>query len=298
MPILTEFEYYRPKELSQALQLFAQYAGRAAYLAGGTDLLVWMKEGLRAPEAVVDIKGIPELHRLELSDGKLHVGATVTFTELMESPVVRHKLPLLWECSRTVASVGIRNRATLVGNICSAVPSLDGAPALLAYQALVQVAGPSGQRSVPISDWFVAPKRTAIGDGELVMGLEIPLPDRPSGACYVKLGRYRGEDLAQVGLGILALEGYEYRVAFCAVAPVPARAGKIEHLLNGRELTEELICEAQELIPQEILPLTDIRASREYRMHMAGIMLERGLKAAVARRDEDPEAPAYGESVI
>jgi carbon-monoxide dehydrogenase medium subunit len=296
MPIPCEFEYHKPKSLPQAVEILSRNGKNAAVLAGGTDLLVWMKEGLRAPSAVVDVKGIPELHRLEMSEDSLLVGACVTFTELLESAVVRLRFPLLWECSRTVASVGVRNRATLVGNICSAVPCLDSAPALLAYEASVVVHGPVARRQIPVAQWFLGVRQTAIRPGEIVTGVSIPQPDRKNGGCYVKLGRYRGEDLAQVGVGVLALEGCEYRIAFCAVAPAPARAERIERLLYGCDLSDGLIHRAQDLVSQEIHPITDIRASQEYRMHMAKIMLERGLRAAVARMLGG--GPELGESVI
>jgi len=296
MPITCEFTYLKPKDLPAAFEMLAHYGNQAAILAGGTDLLVWMKEGKCAPQAVVDLKGIEDLHRLEIRSGALFIGPCVTFTEIIESPVVRNELPLLWECSRTVASLGVRNRATLAGNICSAVPSLDGAPALLDYDAVVSMENAAGRREIPISEWFTCPKRTAIRAGELLAGITIPLPQQKTGACYVKLGRYRGEDLAQVGVGILALEDHEYRVAFCAVGPIPTRARKIESALNGHSLTVAAIAAAQALIPEEIAPIADIRASKEYRMHMARIMLARGLETAVARMAGG--GPAYGESVI
>jgi len=295
MPIACEFEYHKPRTLPEALTLLAKFGNKVSILAGGTDLLVWLKEDARAPVAVVDVKALKELGGLKLEGGALRVGARVTFTELIDSPVVREKFPLLWECAKTVASVGVRNRATLAGNICSAVPSLDGAPALLAYEAVVLVEGTRGRREIPIEEWFAGPKKTALKDGELVLGVKIPLPKK-SGACYVKLGRYAGEDLAQVGIGILALAGHEYRVAFCAVGPVPRRAKRIESALNGRKLSEESIREARELVAKEISPITDIRSSKEYRLHMAGVMLERGLKAAEARLAGG--GPDYGESLL
>ena len=295
MPITCEFDYHKPKTMSEALRLLSKDKG-SCVLAGGTDLLVWMKEGLRAPKTVVDVKGIPGLGGLELSTGALRVGACMTFSELIESTVVRNKFPMLWECSRTVASVGVRNRATLVGNICSAVPSLDSAPALLVYDAVVEVRGPKATRKVPIAKWFTGVKRTALKPGELVTAVTLPLIKKKAGACYVKLGRYQGEDLAQVGVGILALAGNEYRVAFCAVGPVPTRAKRIEALLAGKELDDALIDQAKELVPQEISPITDIRAAKEYRLHMAQVMLARGLKAARARLAG--EAPATGENLV
>jgi carbon-monoxide dehydrogenase medium subunit len=296
VPIPCEFEYHKPKSLPEAMKILSRNGKNASVLAGGTDLLVWMKEGLRAPSAVVDVKGIRELHSLEVSDGSLLAGACVTFTELLESAVVREQLPLLWECSRTVASAGVRNRATLAGNICSAVPCLDSAPALLAYEASVLVEGPVARRQIPVTRWFLGVKQTAIRAGEIVSGVRIPLPGRKNGTCYVKLGRYRGEDLAQVGVGVLVLEGCEYRIAFCAVAPAPARATRIERLLNGQELSDSLIQQAQNLVVEEIHPISDIRASKEYRTHMARVMLDRGLRAAIARMGSG--GPALGESVI
>jgi CO/xanthine dehydrogenase FAD-binding subunit len=296
MPIAHEFDYYRPKDLSEAVGLLSKHHGRARVLAGGTDLLVWLKEGLQAPEALVDLKGIPGLRTLEIKSGLLHIGALATFTDLLDSAVVRKKFPLLWEAAKVTASTGIRNRATLAGNICSAVPSMDGAPPLLVYEANVVVFGPSGSRGIPISACFIAPKKTVLKEGEIVTRISLPVPAAKNGACYVRLGRYEGEDLAQVCVGILALSGDTYRIAFGAVGPVPKRASKIEELLNGKRLNEELISKAQELIPNEISPITDIRASQEYRLHMSKVMLERGLRAAVARLSG--KGPKYGERLI
>jgi carbon-monoxide dehydrogenase medium subunit len=251
---------------------------------------------MKTPEAVIDLKGIPELWRLDVKGGALSIGARVTFTELIESGLVKERFPVLWEASRTVASCGVRNRATLAGNICSAVPSLDGAPALLVHEARVRTRGPAAEREIPISEWFTGPKRTALRPDELVTAVELPLPEKKSAGCYVKLGRYRGEDLAQVGLAVLAEEGNIWKLAFCAVGPVAKRAGKIEALLNGKKLSAALIAKAKALVAQSISPITDIRASQEYRLHMAQVMLERGLKAAAARLSG--KGPAYGESLL
>jgi len=296
MPIATDFEYHKPKDLLEATSLLARYQGRAQLLAGGTDLIVWLKEGMKAPEAVIDVKGIPELWRLDVKDDALSIGARVTFTELIESDLVKERFPVLWEASRTVASCGVRNRATLAGNLCSAVPSLDGAPALLVHEACVRTRGPAEEREIPLSEWFTGPKRTALLADELVTAIELPLPKKKSASCYVKLGRYKGEDLAQVGLAVLAEEGNVWKLAFCAVGPVAKRAGRIEALLAGKKLTEPLIAKAKALVAKEISPITDIRASSEYRLHMAQVMLERGLKAAASRLAG--KGPAYGVSVL
>ncbi|MEA1927846.1 MAG: FAD binding domain-containing protein, partial [Candidatus Auribacterota bacterium] len=197
MAIAHEFEYFKPDSLKEAINLAAKYGEKGRPLAGGTDLVVKINDEIEFPEAVIDLKGIEELKKLELKDGKLFIGPLVTFTELIESPVVKEKFPLLLEAAETVASSGIRNRATLVGNICSAVPSLDSGTPLLDYEAEVLVQGKDGERSIPIGEWFTGPKKTALQPGEIVIGVIIPEITGKQGGCYVKLGRYRGEDLAQ-----------------------------------------------------------------------------------------------------
>jgi CO/xanthine dehydrogenase FAD-binding subunit len=242
-----------------------------------------LRDGLSAPDLLVDIKAIEGLDTIALEDGALTIGALVTFSDLIESEVVRRELPVLWEAARTVGSVGIRNRATVAGNICSAVPCCDAGPPLLVYGAAVRVTGPGGARSIPVAEWFEGPRKTALDPAEIVTSLTIPHPAERHGGAYVKLGRYKGEDLAQASAAVVAFPGNLYRVAFGAVAPTPIRALGIESLMEGRDLTDALIEEAKGLVPGETAPISDVRASAEYRAHMLPIMLERGLRAAVER---------------
>jgi len=200
------------------------------------------------------------------------------------------------EISKTVGSVGVRNRATLVGNICSGVPCMDSGPLLRVYNGEVATISKNGERNIPVEDWFISPKQTALKPGEFVTSVSIPFPKEKHAGCYVKLGRYSGEDLAQVSVAILVLENDNFRISFGAVAPVPIRAGKIENLLNGNALDDSIIEKAVKLIHTEIKPITDIRASKEYRMHMAKVMFERGIKAAVERLYG--KGPEYGTSLI
>ncbi len=195
-----------------------------------------------------------------------------------------------------LASAGIRNRATMVGNLCSAVPCCDSGPVLLVYDVFVLVTGPAGKRKVPLCDWFLGPRKTVLKRGEIATGVAVPLPKKRHAACFVKLRRYEGEDLAQASVTVLVLAGNDYHVSFGSVAPRPIRAGKIEALLAGQPLSDQLIQEAVRLVPETISPITDIRATKEYRTHMVGVMLERGLRAAVARLAGS--GPAYGTSLI
>jgi carbon-monoxide dehydrogenase medium subunit len=291
-----EFEYIKPKDIVELTELLSQYKTKARILSGGTDLIVRIKDGFEFPDLLIDIKGINELKELKFDKETLFIGACITFNELIDSNIVKDNYPLLWEAAKSVASTAIRNRATLVGNICSAVPSLDSGPALLIYEAEVILKSKDGERIVNINEFFTGPRKTVLKEDEFVYGVKVPHPKKKNGGAYVKLGRYNGEDLAQVGIGVLVLDGNEYRVAHCAVGPVSARARKIENLLNGKKLNDSLFEEAKKLIEEEISPITDIRATKEYRMHMAKVMFERALKTAVDRMNG--KGPNYGERLI
>jgi carbon-monoxide dehydrogenase medium subunit len=289
-----QLDYAKPKLLKEALDIISKSVN-PYILAGGTDLIDMIKEGLVQPDMIVDMKGIEQFKQINFNHDALLIGAGVTFSELIESKIIKEHFPVIAELSKTVASLGVRNRATMVGNICSAVPCMDSGPLLVAYDAKVITAGPKGERSVPAEKWFLGSRKTAIEKGEIVSGISISSPGK-HGSCFVKLGRYEGEDLAQVNLIILALKDGTFKVAFGSVAPVPVRAKKIEQFINGKNITPSLIEEACKLIEKEISPISDIRATKEYRMHMAKIMFERGLNAAVARLNGG--GPEYGKNLI
>jgi carbon-monoxide dehydrogenase medium subunit len=278
-----EFTYLKPTNLMELARMKAEFEEKAMLLAGGTDLVVFIKEGLAKPTHVLDVKRIAELRELSEENHSIFIGAGVTFTELLESKVIKEKLPLLWQCSHTVASVGVRNRATLTGNICSAIPSLDSAPALLVYDSVVHLLSSQNERKISIHEWFLAPRKTAIQPDEIITKIEIPVPNQSQKTTYEKLGRYKGEDLAQAGIGIYADEALNYRLAACAVAPIPARLRKTEVFLQGKKLSSELLEKAAEILLTEISPITDIRSSAQYRNHMMQVMLKRGLENVYAQ---------------
>lgn len=296
MAIAHQFAYHKAATLDEAVEVLTRAGPTARVLAGGTDLVPWMRDDAVHPETVVDIKAIDALDEISLEGNHLYLGPLVTFSDLLTSELVAGHLPILREMADTVASPGIRNRATVAGNICSAVPSCDAGPTLLVLEASVAVLGPNGARTVPIEEWFVGPRRTALEQGEIVTGLSIPIPDRPHGAIYLKLQRYEGEDLSQAGVTVLVTGDNVFRIAFGAVGPVPSRARAIEQLLAGKVLSDELVAAAQHLVPGAISPITDMRATKEYRAHICDVMLERGLPAAVSRRDG--AGPAYGTRLI
>ena len=282
MVIAQDLHYAKPETLDAACRLLDNHR-EAALLAGGTDLVAWMRDDVAHPELVVDLKGIPGLDTIRWTGSSLHLGPLVTLSDLLASSEIRERAPVFCEMAELFASVGIRNRATVVGNICSAVPSCDTGPALLVYDATVRVWGRHGERIVPIAEWFLGPRRHALEPGEIVSALEVRPPDTAHGAAFLKLSRYEGEDLAQANLAVLVDANHHYRVALGAVAPTPIRAHGVEAVLDGRPLDEAVIAEAIAVLESEIAPISDIRADRAYRVHMCRVMLERGLRAAVAR---------------
>ncbi len=289
------FDYFRPKTFNQLFELMSENKG-AHLLAGGTDLTCNLKENFVKAKSVIDLKAIKGLDKIKFSKGVLSIGSLVTFTQIIESEIVKVKFPLIYEAALTVASVAIRNRATMVGNICSAVPCLDSGGAMMVYEADVVVRSEEDERVVPANKWFKAPRKTAIKKGELVTAINFKVPSKKSGSAFVKLRRYQGEDLAQASVAVLLFGENEYRIAFGSVGPIPIRAKKIESLLKGEELSENIIMKAKQLVEEEISPITDIRATKEYRMHMCKVMLGRALSAASMRLEN--KGPDYGDSLI
>jgi CO/xanthine dehydrogenase FAD-binding subunit len=278
MTIAHDFEYVRPGSLDEAVAAMAEPGARV--LAGGTDLVAWLRDDLVEPTTVVDIKHVPGLSGIEEVAGKLRMGALATFSDLIASDLVRDRAPMLAEMAHHVASIGIRNRATVAGNLCSAVPSLDAGPPLLAFDGEITAIGPAGVTTMAVEDLFEGPRNTRLGPGEIVTAVTVPIPPDRYGAAFVKLGRYAGEDLAQANLAVLITESLDYRVAFGAVAPVPLRARSIEQALAGAPPDPDRIEAAVSMVADEISPITDLRASAQYREHMCRIMLRRALQAA------------------
>lgn len=283
MSIACEFDYAKAASLKEALRLLARRVpGGIVPLAGGTDLVAWLRDGAVQPGALVDIKGIEELRGIRLKAGKLWIGANTTFAEIIESSLVRKHAPILMEAAGMVASVGVRNRATVGGNLCSAVPCCDSGPALLVYGASLQVATPRGRKSIPATKWFLGPRKTALAKGGMVVGISIPMA-KHAGA-FAKLKRYRGEDLAQASVAVRVDARGAWQVAYGSVAPTPIRGPKAERLLKGHKRPDAaLLKQAVALAEAEVAPITDIRASQIYRRLMVGVMLKRAVRLAARR---------------
>jgi carbon-monoxide dehydrogenase medium subunit len=272
------FDYHAPASLAEAVVILGQLNGQGRVIAGGTDLLLKMKAGQLAPQAIVNIKHLPELREFNFNS-HLALGALTTLEEIRRSPVVREHYPALAAAAASMASVQIRNLATVGGNLCNAAPSADLAPILLALDAVARLAGPDGERRVPLADFFTGPGRTVLAASELLVAVDLPAP--AGRAVYLKRSPRRHMDIAVVGVGLAVTlhngQCTSARVALGAVAPTPVRARMAEQRLEGRALTAEVIEGAAQAAAEEARPIDDVRGSAWYRRKMVAVLTRRGL---------------------
>ena len=282
---MRRFEYYEPATLDDAVALLGRHRGAASVLAGGTDLLVEMKEQLRRPQHVVNIKRISGIASFDYDDrGGLRIGALVTARAIETSPVVLAKYPGLAQAARELGSVQIRNRATLVGNVCRASPSADTLPPLIADRAWAKLYGSAGERTVELEQFFTGPGRTLLAPDELVIELVVPPPAPHTGKVYIKHGRRKAMELATVGVAVaLTLEGgrcADVSIVLGAVAPTPIRARTAEDALRGQPADETRIADAARAARSEARPISNVRASADYRSEMVDVLTRRALERA------------------
>jgi CO/xanthine dehydrogenase FAD-binding subunit len=286
---LRDFEYREPSTLSEAIAILNQYGKEAKVLAGGTDLLVNMKERGWEPRVLVNLKTIPDL-RYILFDEKegLRIGALTTVREVETSSLIREKFPCLHEGARSLGSVQVRNRATIGGNLCNASPAADHAPPLLVLNARVKLVGAGGERIVPLEKFFVGPGATVL-DNEVLTEIMVPASSQHVQGVYLTISRREAVDLAQVGIAVAAraedkkTRWRDVRIALGAVAPTPLRAYETEKLLEGRNIQESVIEEAVAKSIEEARPITDLRASEWYRREIVKVLAQRALEQVANR---------------
>ncbi|MEE8472759.1 MAG: xanthine dehydrogenase family protein subunit M [Dehalococcoidia bacterium] len=287
---MPQFDYAAPQTLKEAVDLLEQARGRALPLAGGTDLIPQIRKAAKQPALLVDIKRIPQMSRLEFVPGKgLHLGAAVTCGSIMRHPQVRDMYPALGQACSQIGSRQVRNRASVGGNVCNGAPSGDSLPPLLVFEATAGITGVSGTRQTTLEELVVGPGRTTLGPSELLVEIVVPLPAAHSTSEYCRLSLREEMDIALVGVAVLlAVEPdtgrcLEARIALGAVAPTPIRVRDAETVLQGRKITERLLDRAADLAAGAATPITDIRASAEYRREMVKVLTRRGLKACLSR---------------
>jgi len=290
------FELSLPRSIDDCLAILAEHGGDAKVVAGGTDLLPQLKNGVVKPPRVVDLSGIPALRRLERANGDgLRIGAAVTARAIERDAHVQSVYPALAESGALIGSLQVRNLATVGGNLCNAAPSADMAPPLLALDADALIVGPGGQRRVPLAAFFVDVRRTVLAPDELLLEFAVPAPGPRSGGQYLRHTPRRELDIAVVGVAsqIVLTDGVcgKARIALASVAPTPVRALAAEAVLVGQPITPALIERAAELAVESARPISDQRGSAEFRRHLVRVLTRRTLTTAFDRaRAGRPEA--------
>ena len=285
------FAMYQPSSLQEASRIIQENGPGGRFLAGGTDLVIAIKEKGLLPKYVVDLKRIPGLTGIrENDDGSVALGALTTMHEIETSALINRKYPFLAQSAAEVGSLQIRNRATVGGNMANATPSADVAPGLIALNALAKIVGLRGERTVLLEDFFRGPGQTVMSADEILTEITIPKTSPQLVGEYIKFSPREMMDLAYVGVAIAySLDAQDkrcegVRIVLGAVAPTPIRARKAEAILEGQSLTEELASRAGEEAAQESKPISDVRSSADYRRAMVATMTKRALlNAAVPR---------------
>lgn len=291
--VLPSFDYLIAENLDEASSKLAELGSTAKVMAGATDLIIPMKDHAVRPEPeyLVDIKKIPGLNYLEYDEKEgLKVGALTTLRTLENSELVREKYPAVAAAAKSIASTQIRAKGTMAGNICNASPSCDSGPIVLASDAKILVHGTTGERSIQAADFFKGVKRTALEPGDIVTGIVFPPLARNQKAVYMKHAVRKAMDLAIVGVAvIITVENdicTDAKIALGAVAATPIRAPKAEEALVGRKLTDEVIENAAKIAMESCSPISDIRASKEYRSAMVRVFTKRAIKKALEDMQE------------
>ena len=294
MGSLQGFEYAEPTSLEEAFAILGRNEG-ARILAGGTDLVLGMRERKFEPRVVVNIKRIPSLDRMKIDDhGGLRIGALVTINAIDSSDRVRTTFPILASAAHSLGSYQIRNRATVGGNLCNASPAADTAPPLIALGAVAKIAGPRDERIVKLEDFFVGPGKTALSKGEILVEIDVPSPPRGSYGAYLKHGPRNAMDIATVNAALMCtLSGHkceDARIVLGSVAPTPMRARKAEAAIRGKPVDENTVRKAAELASEECSPISDVRASAEYRRAMVKAVVRRLFRDAPQSKPVKREA--------
>jgi carbon-monoxide dehydrogenase medium subunit len=289
---MRDFEYVSPTTLAEAVAVVAANNGRARPLVGGTDLIDHIRTGRLAPDIVVDVKRIPELNLLDLSERGLRLGAAVPCYRIYESPEIRRDYSALVDACSIIGGIQIQSRASVGGNLCNSGPAADSIPALIALRATCVIAGPQGPREIPAELFCTAPGRNVLQRGELLVELRLPPPESRSGSHYRRFIPRNEMDIAVVGVGasvVLDESGERFisgRIALGAVAPTPLFAVEASRLLSGQPVSDETLRRAAEAAQQAISPIDDMRGTREFRRHLTGVLVQRVLAAAVERARE------------
>ena len=280
---MNKYDYHMPESLKEAHGLMEKSKGGARYIAGGTDVMVRVRQGALEPDALISLRHIGELEGIHWNGG-LRLGSMTRFRDLERDKTLERTYAALSQAVRVLANPQVRNVATIGGNLANAAPSADCAPPLLVLEAGCLVEGPGGERTVPVDAFFQGPGETCMDGTEMLKAIEIPGLEKGAGTAFAKAGRV-SQDIALINAAALVvLEGglcRTCRLAAGAVAPVPLRLKRAEEAVTGQEITPELLDRVKGLVEEEVSPITDVRSTADYRRIMSGVLVKRAIEQAV-----------------
>lgn len=285
-------DYQSPTSVREAVSLLNEAGERARPLAGGTDLLVQLRVGAYDLDSVVDVKDIPELNELTYDpDNGLTIGAATECYRIYGNSSVRSVYPGIVDAASIIGGTQIQGRASLGGNLCNAAPSADSVPAMIAYNGAARIAGPNGNREVPLEDFCVGVRRTVLERGEMLVSLRFPTPDANSGANYIRFIPRNEMDIAVAGAGVsVTLDNGDIsaaRVTLASVAPTPLFVADAAEAIVGKPANEETASLAGRIAREAAKPITDMRGTIEYRKRLCEVLTRRALMTAIERAKEN-----------
>ena len=287
---MRDFSYIAAKTVPEAVALLDEKGESARILAGGTDLIVQVREARRDVDLMIDVKSIPEVNVLNYNDNAgLTLGAAVECYKIYADDAICNAYPGLIDATQIIGGTAIQGRAAVGGNLCNASPAADGIPPLIVLNASCVIAGPNGEREIPVEQFCTAPGQTALEKGEMLVSIKIPAPESNSSSFYLRFIPRNEMDIAVVGAGAsVVLDDAKQtiisaRIALAAVAPTPLFAEEASALLAGQEVSDEAIDEAAEAAKAIARPISDMRGTVEQRTHLVGVLTRRALNGAIQR---------------
>ena len=290
---MNDFQYLAPHKLDEAAILMAEHAGSAQILAGGTDLLIFMRDGRKSPDVIIDAKKIPELTRMSLDADRLTIGAAVSCRTIWEHPEITERFPALTDAATLIGGIQIQGRATFGGNLCNAAPSADTVPPVIVYGAIAHIISARGERDVPVEEICTGPGRTSLAPDEILVSLSIPAPPANSGAAFLRFIPRNEMDIAvanvaaRVDLDEAGTTFKSARIAIGAVAPTPLFVEAAGVALSGKPVNDASISDAAKIARDASTPINDMRGTIEHRKQLVEVLTTRALRSAIARAGKE-----------
>ncbi len=282
---LPKFTYLAPKTIDEACKMLEKYGDKAKVKAGGTDLIIKMSNRILTPEYIIGLKNIEELDYIKFDENEgLKIGALAILSDIANNPIVKEKYPAISHAASVTATNQVRNMATLVGNLCNAAPSADNAPTILALGAKIVLHSLKGDRVMPLEEFFKGPGLTVLEKNEIVKEVIVPIPEKNSGMSFLKASQRGKVDIAAVNVGVYLTVNdkvvQDINIFLGAVAPVPIRAMNAENACKGKEITDDVLYDAGKKATEDASPITDMRATREYRLVLVEVLTRRAIRQA------------------